>query len=82
MSTESQALLAKTGEVATGSAALQGLTQSLKAAVDAGGGAVAALAAEQAAHAATNADVVAATDQMEAVRAAEADTVANNTPTP
>lgn len=81
MSTESQALLVKVGDVEGSSAALQGLAQALKAAVDAGGGAVAALAAEQAAHASTNVDVSAAAARLEAVRGAEAQAVVDNTPT-
>lgn len=80
MSDQSQALLAKVGEVEASNGSLIGLAQALKAKVDEGSGAVAALAASEAAHAATNVDVVAATDRLQAVKAADDTAVAENTP--
>jgi hypothetical protein len=82
MSTESQALLGVVTQVEASSAGLIGLAQALKAAADAGKGAVAALAAEQAAHAATNADVVAATGRITTVATTEAQATTDNTPAP
>ena len=73
MSEQSQALIETVGQIEAANASLIGLAQALKAKVDEGAGAVAALAA-------TNADVQAANDRLAALIATTNQAVTDNTP--